>query len=265
MADAPDDRGFPEAADQSAAYARVIQARTRQAVRAFRRHAAGIHPRSCTLCGYHGRFTAFGFPPRYDAQCAKCGSLERHRLVKLLLDRTGLIGRDHAVLHFAPERQLAVAVRALAGSYDTADLMRRDVDLTVNIEALELPDASYDRIVCCQILEHVDDAKALSELFRVLRPGGVALLNTPVVEGWDGTYENDAVDGTLMRLLHFGQGDHVRLYGRDIRDRIRAAGFALSDFVSEEPDVLEYGLWRGERIFIAEKPAAEAAPKERVL
>lgn len=245
------------AGDETATLAATIDARVRKAVRIFRRHAAGVHPRTCPLCGYHGAFTAYGFPFRFDAQCARCGSLERHRLVKLVLERTGVIGPGHSVLHFAPEPQLTEAIRALAGTYTTADLMRPRVDLRLDIERLDLPDACFDRIVCCQVLEHVDDRRALAEMFRVLRPGGAALLNTPVIEGWDRTYENPEVDGPEMRLLHFGQADHVRYYGRDIRDRIAAAGFTLQEFGSEEPDVLRFGLWRGERIFLAWKPMRE--------
>ena len=104
------------------------------------------------------------------------------------------------------------------------------------------------------MLEHVDDRRALAEMFRLLVPGGIAFVMTPVVEGWAETYENPAITQPRDRLLHFGQNDHVRLYGRDIRDRIRAAGFELSEFVAVEPDVARYGLVRGETLFIARRP-----------
>ena len=76
---------------------------------------------------------------------------------------------------------------------------------------------------------------------------------TPVVEGWARTYENPSVDGPVARNLHFGQSDHVRMYGRDVRDRIRAAGFNLAEYAAVEPDVLTYGLMRGEILFVATK------------
>lgn len=240
--------------DETATRARTKDARVRKAVRIFPRRAAGFHPRTCPLCDYHGAFTVYGFPIRFDAQCARCGARERHRLVKLVLERTGVIGPAHSVLHFAPEPQLAETIRARAGTYTTADLMRPRVDLRLDIERLDLPDACFDRIVCCQVLDHVDDRRALAEMFRLLRPGGAALLNTPVIEGWDRTYENPDDDGAEMCLVHFGRADHVRDYGRDIRDRIAAAGFSLEEFVSEEPDVLRFGVWRGERVFLAWKP-----------
>lgn len=255
MADTDEQTIGQEPRDQSDEFADVIARRQRDAVRAFRRNVGGRHPRHCPICGYYGTFTPFGLQPRFDAHCAKCGSLERHRLVMLLLQRTGIIGPGHRVLHFAPERGLRGAIGERAGEYVTADLTRRNVDVNLDIEAIDLADESFDRIVCCQVLEHVDDRKALAEMFRILKPGGVALLNTPVIEGWEETYEDDDITDPEMRTLHFGQSDHRRFFGRDIRERMTEAGFVLEEFVAEEPDVTTYGLARGERIFLARRPA----------
>jgi len=104
------------------------------------------------------------------------------------------------------------------------------------------------------VLEHVDDAKALSEIYRVLKPGGVALIMLPVIEGWSTTYENPRVTTPEERKRHYGQSDHVRYYGADIRERIKRAGFALDEFTAEGEDVLTYALQRGEKVFIATKP-----------
>lgn len=218
--------------------------------------ARGLHPRTCPICGDTAHFAVFGHPPRYDARCTSCGSLERHRLFALYVQRHDAFGPGMRVLHFAPERQLGQLIRARVKDYETADLAQRlEVTHHINIEDTGLPDAHYDRIVCNHVLEHVDDRKALSEMFRMLKPGGKAFLMTPVVEGWAETYENPAITDVAGRLLHFGQGDHVRMYGRDLRDRIRAPGFALAEFTAVEPDVLAHGLIRGETLFIATKPA----------
>lgn len=217
--------------------------------------AHGVHPRTCPACGKTGRFTVFGTPPRYDARCKSCAALERHRLFALMIQRRGDFGAGQKVLHFAPERQLGQMIRARVKDYETADIgPKMKVTHRVNIEATGLPDAAYDRIVCNHVIEHVDDRKALAEMFRILKPGGKAFLMTNVVEGWDETYEDQSVTGEEERNLHFGQGDHLRIYGRDIRDRIRAAGFTLEEFVAVEPDVKTYGLIRGERVFIATRP-----------
>lgn len=243
--------------DQSAAQAERIEREAQRQVARFRQLARGVHPRTCPICRYHGSFTAFGLPPRIDARCGKCGSLERHRLFALWIERTPrAFGAGMHVLHFAPEIQMTPLIREKVLVYETADLSdKRAVTHRINIEETGLPDAAYDRIVCSHVLEHVDDAKALAEIFRMLRPGGIALLATPICEGWAETYENPAVTDAAGRRVHFGQGDHVRLYGRDFRDRVRAAGFDLAEFTAVEPDVLTYGLMRGETLFIATKPA----------
>jgi hypothetical protein len=88
----------------------------------------------------------------------------------------------------------------------------------------------------------------------VLKPGGVALIMLPVIEGWARTYENPQVISPEDRKRHYGQADHVRYYGADVRGRITAAGFALEEFTAEGPDVLTYALQRGEKVFIARKP-----------
>jgi hypothetical protein len=108
-------------------------------------------------------------------------------------------------------------------------------------------------------LEHVDDKRALSELFRILEAGGIVVLMFPIVEGWDRTYENPAVNGPANRLLHFGQEDHVRYFGRDVRARIQAAGFTLEEFTAEEPLVHLHGLVRGEKVFVARRPNTYAS------
>lgn len=210
--------------------------------------------RTCPVCGYKGEFAPVGEPPRLDGQCPLCRSRERHRLFKLWIDRRGGITGDMAVLHFAPELAFEPILRGLAGRYVTADLMREKVDLKLNIEALELADASFDLIIAHQILEHVDHVKALAECFRCLTPDGRLVVTTPLIEAWETTYVNPAAMTNRDRLLHFGQKDHSRYFGRDLKDHMRAAGFALHEFVSVEPDVSTYALMRGETVFELTKP-----------
>jgi SAM-dependent methyltransferase len=216
----------------------------------------GVYPRECNICGRIGKMLAFGQPPRLDARCRGCGSLERHRLeaMWLRLNQGSMI--DKRVLHFAPESVLSEMLRPSARSYIGADLDDRRGDTALNMENIALDDASVDLIVCNHVLEHVDDAKALHEFHRVLAPGGIALLMFPVVEGWSHTYEDPNVQSKRDRALHFGQWDHVRYYGRDVRERIRSAGFELAEFTAQEPEVTRLALTRGEKIFVATKPVS---------
>ena len=233
----------------------TIEERAAKQLARFEKVVKGLALRDCPICGYYGKFTAFGMPPRIDAHCAGCGSLERHRLYALLIEREAPFGSEDAVLHFAAEHHIRKLVRPKVARYETAEI-RESTNPThiLNIEDIDLPDAQYDAVICNHVLEHVNDRAALSELFRILKPGVKAYLTTPVIEGWDARYENDDIETPADRTLHFGQRDHVRYYGADLRDRIGAAGFTVTEFTATEPDVHTYGLLRGEKIFIAAKP-----------
>ena len=139
-------------------------------------------------------------------------------------------------------------------NYKTADLNRKDIDLKLNIEKIDLPDESQDIVIASHILEHVDDQKAAQEIWRILKKNGRLFAMVPIIEGWDETYENDKIQDNEGRTLHFGQFDHVRYYGKDFRSRILAGGFSsLREITAFGKDVIDYGLVRGEKIFIFAK------------
>ena len=210
----------------------------------------GKFERQCNLCNYRGHFLAYGLPPRFDARCPSCGSLERHRLFGLWLtqNKEKVAGKD--LLHFAPESVVQSTLKPIAGTYRTADLDPRNADLVLNIEDITLPDQSVDVVICSHVLEHVNPDRTLLELRRILRDGGILLLMFPIVEGWDETYRNPAVTSPEDRELHFGQNDHLQYYGRDVRKNITNAGLNLTEFTAIEPDVSKHGLSRGEKIFL---------------
>jgi SAM-dependent methyltransferase len=217
------------------------------------RAAYGQFPRHCPICDHRGYFLGAGTPLRVDCVCPACGSGDRQRLLKLWFDanRHELAGKR--LLHFAPEPSVVPFIRPIAADYVSADLQAGRADRVLNVEAIDLPDASVDVVLCSHVLEHVDDRRALAEMFRVLTPGGLALLMFPLVDGWDATYENDLARSPKDRLLHFGQKDHVRFYGNNVRERIRGAGFSLDEFTAEEPLVRIHALRRGEKIFLGRK------------
>lgn len=220
----------------------------------YARVAFGVYPRECTLCGFKGSFHTSGMPPRIDSRCPVCSSLERHRLLACFLDERNVI-TGKSVLHFAPEPSIVALVDHLKpAKYIQGDLFPQAGQVKLNIERLELPESSFDTIICSHVLEHVNDALALGELYRVLKPGGSLLVMIPVIEGWSKTYEDDSIVSAADRTLHFGQDDHVRYYGRDVRERIKGAGFALVEWTASPKMVLDYGLQRGETIFLCQKP-----------
>jgi SAM-dependent methyltransferase len=183
----------------------------------------------CPICGH--RFDRFKDAwNRPDALCWRCGSHERHRAQWLVLTGPrGLLRGARSLLHFAPEWTLRHKFRQIQGlRYVTADLYQEDVDLRVDITALDLPDASFDAVLCSHVLEHVDDDRAaMRELARVTAPGGWCLVMVPLDLGRAATYEDSTITAPRDRLRAFWQPDHVRLYAADIGDRLREAGFEV--------------------------------------
>jgi SAM-dependent methyltransferase len=165
----------------------------------------------------------------------------------------GILFPRAEVLHFAPEQALTRFLKLRVGRYVTADIEPGRCDLTLDLEKIALPDQAFDVVVANHVLEHVNDRLALGELRRILRPGGALVITVPLIEGWDQTYEDDRITTARERDLHFGQWDHVRYYGRDFRDRLRAAEFRITEYSAAGVDAVRYGLLRGERVFFARK------------
>jgi SAM-dependent methyltransferase len=215
----------------------------------------------CPLCDEDHRFLPMGSPPRLNALCPSCNSAERHRLLGLYLTQNPHSIRGRSVLHFAPERALTTFLAGLQpASYLTADITPGRADIALSIENIDLSER-FDVVIASHILEHVNDRVALREIYNALDVDGLAIIMVPIIEGWASTYENSNVETEADRLRHFGQEDHLRLYGRDLRDRIREAGFELNEFTASPGDCLSMGLLPGETIFLASKRhRSDAAP-----
>jgi SAM-dependent methyltransferase len=172
----------------------------------------------CPVCG--GRFRMFlPFHGRRNAICAGCGSLERDRLVWLFLrEGTNLFSDSLRVLHVAPERAIQERLRPLPNlDYLSGDLLSPLAMMRVDLQDIELPDESFDVIICNHVLDDVpDDRRAMRELRRILRPTGWALMQTPVHDDLAETREGGDVDA-----------GSVRTYGRDFVSRLEDAGFTV--------------------------------------
>ncbi len=163
--------------------------------------------------------------------CPACGSFQRQRLLILYLtEHTDVLVSPLRMLHLAPEKCLYDRFRAAPQlDYVTADLLDLPmVDVTLDITNMQLDSASFDVIVCSHVLEHViDDGAAMREMRRILRPHGRAILQHPIDHALAETYEDESIIDPADRARAFEQSDHVRIYGRDFIDRLRASGFTV--------------------------------------
>lgn len=187
-------------------------------------------------------------------------SLERHRLLWLFLKKeTHFFTHPLHVLHFAPEQAFYKRFRKLTHlTYTTTDLNSPLADVKADICNLPFADNSFDVILCNHVLEHIpNDTMALKELYRVLKPGGWGVFQIPQDLNRENTFEDDSITDKLERAKIFGQYDHVRIYGRDYFDKLRAVGFKVSeiDFTKQltSEEINRYRLAKGELIPYVEK------------
>ncbi|MEM9049512.1 MAG: methyltransferase domain-containing protein [Pseudomonadota bacterium] len=204
---------------------------------------------TCPVCGYEGRFSPVRETP--GIWCPACDSRPRHRLFKLWMDRHLSLSPTARVLHFAAEPSLSALIKTQVAVYRTADI-EPGFDLQLDLTALSLPDACYDLLIANHVLEHVDDRAALAEIYRVLAPGGRAILTVPQVLGWGETHEDLDLEPDA-RMAYYTDRLHLRLYGADFADRVASFGFTVTYISAEEPEVTRHSLKRGERIYIAHK------------
>jgi SAM-dependent methyltransferase len=184
-------------------------------------------------------------------------SLERHRLLWLYLQHETdffTATAKKAILHFAPEQAFYKRFRQQKNlDYTTTDLYSPLADVKADICKLPFQDNSYDIILCNHVLEHIpDDTKAMQELYRVLKPNGMAILQIPQDLSRATTFSDDSITDAKERARIFGQYDHVRIYGRDYFDKLKSIGFKVieADYTTKfsTEDIEKYGLAKGEII-----------------
>lgn len=187
-------------------------------------------------------------------------SLERHRLLWLYLkNETGFFKKNLKVLHFAPEQAFYKRFRSLTNlDYTTTDLNSPLADVKADICDLPFQDNSFDFILCNHVLEHIpDDTRAMQELYRILSPGGTAILQIPQDLEREKTFEDNSITSRIERAKIFGQYDHVRIYGRDYFDKLRNIGFKVEevDYSSKltPSEVDRYRIAKGEIIPVCRK------------
>jgi SAM-dependent methyltransferase len=190
--------------------------------------------------------------------CPKCGANDRDRLYKIYFD--GFENKKSIdLVDFAPSKSLTKNLMKKRNiNYRSADLHMDGVDDIVDITDMVLYDnESFDFFICSHILEHVDDKKAISELYRILRRGGRGIMMTPIID-IDNVFDEDLDENNEdERWRRFAQDDHVRLYSKKkYLERLKKGGFAVRQLTWQQLGLinfLRYGIAFKSVLYIVEK------------
>lgn len=211
--------------------------------------------------GYR-KFLSYGYKTTRDNVLAPgTFSLERHRLLWLYLQReTDFFEKPRKVLHVAPEQAFLKRFKKLEHlDYNTLDIESPIADIIADLTDLPFVENTFDMIICNHVLEHIPkDKLAMSEIYRVLKPGGMAILQVPYDAKREVSYSDDSITDPKQRAKIFGQYDHVRIYGMDYFETLAGIGFKVKkeDFIKKfsSEEIEKYRLPANELIPVAIKP-----------
>ena len=212
------------------------------------------------------KYSVSGGGYKLNVKCPHCQSTDRSRLLHLFFHlRTEVLHKKTRILHISPNEEVArmlcesETVEHVCGAIEPARFIQFNAT-RVDLQNIDFEDNQFDVVVCCHVIEHVqDDASAMREIYRVLKPGGFAILQVPLAINLRKTLEDPAAKTGKERKIAFGQVDHLRLYGLDYIDKLRNAGFRVvqdnpfeNKWLSEE-QLKKHRLDRIEDVIIANK------------
>ena len=188
----------------------------------------------CVICGYFGPFahkrTAKHLRSRLNAKCPSCSAMERHRFQWQILNEISAPSAwsQKSLLHFAPEPCLEERLRPRFQTYVSADLFRSNVDQQVDMRDMPFADNSFDVILCSMVLQYVEGYEgALKEIYRVLKPGGLAMMPVPMIH--EKTNDAPSKDSILKMVVEPGPDFYDRY--KDVFDTVTIC--TSSDFSDE--------------------------------
>jgi len=218
---------------------------------------------TCPCCGWNLRvFTRGGLSlrVRHSGYCPRCTSKARHRRDWLYLkENTNLFTDNLHLLHVSPAYALSRRLAHMANiRFVGVDIVKRPyVSHQLDITETPFSSASFDAVICIHVLEHIeDDYKAIAELYRLLKPGGWAMITVPIDLDSE-TYEDSRIVSPEERKKHFGEAEHVRAYGFDFAERLKSCGFRVLLDRGDSLSVAtmeKYGLLDDENVFYCTKP-----------
>lgn len=214
-------------------------------------------------CCQQSLITFIPFEGKSNILCPSCGSLSRHRMFAIFKEKhQDFFNKNLHILHIAPEKAVARLFRNKTNvNYVTGDLSPENYfpgTLKIDITDLHFEDNTFDLVICNHVLEHVeDDLTAMKQFHRVLKSSGMALLQVPIDMERQQTYEDFSIVDPVEREKHFGQHDHVRIYGMDYLERLTNAGFdvetsTIFEHLSED-DLFKFQIQIDEPFMVAYK------------
>jgi len=229
----------------------------------------------CPFCGFKSNgFISVGLPHQANIDkkiigagirnggCVSCDAIDRERLLYAYFSEELKIFKDnpeYSILHLAPEWRLSEEfLKYKYKNYICTDKFtpgysypKHTIDM--DIMNIDFPENNFDLLICNHVLEHIpNDIGAMKELCRVLKPNGTAVLQVPISAILQTTYENPEVTTDLQRQEHYGQYDHVRIYGQDYVDRLKSVGFKVNR-INISDKYKKYGVILEEDMFICTK------------
>lgn len=207
----------------------------------------------CNICGWAGnrfyRHTGSGYD-EFDSLCPGCLCQDRHRsLLFILQNRTDFFGSNKKIIEVAPERKLEQLFSCCEElDYVSFDINRHAMEKG-DITSMRYGDETVDIFLCLHVLEHIpDEQKALSEIYRVIKRGGFAILQVPI--DWD---KDSSVEYSQPNPK---ETYHVRRYGKDFPEKLKRFRFDVSrikidDYLSDS-DITKFGCSK-EPFFLLKK------------
>ncbi len=193
------------------------------------------------------KYHIIGGGRRY-CKCPICGSIDRWRWTLYVLENyTRIFSEKCAVLHFAPEPEIKKAISANHECwYITGDLLKENADIEMDITDIPFINNQFDYIIVNHVMSYIkDEKKAMSELWRCLKPSGTLIMSFPICMDVD-TYENFNANTQAEYMELFGVSGNCRMYGKDYKERIKRYGFAVKTYspqnVITENQIREWAL-----------------------
>ncbi len=195
----------------------------------------------------------------FNFGCYYCGAHDRERHLFMYFDKLKFweLFKGKKILHFAPEKHLIIKLKDIVKTnYIQADLNPQNNEI-YKID-INFPDMTFDFIICNHVLEHIpNDLKALEEIYRVLKIGGKAILQTPFSKMIQNSFEDPKINSDELREKFYGEIDHYRIYGIDFFKKLKSVGFKLDIIKNDElfsnEECFKFGVNSKEDLIMVDK------------